>query len=162
MDGFVDIKGYEGLYKINILGDIMRKEKLLKPFINTHGYKRITLCKNGKKKYYLIHRLIGIHFIPNPENLPCIDHINRDKKDNRIENLRWYSQRDNIINSEYVDKRKGYIGEITYKSKKTGKITTYYQFKYNLLGQHSDKYKKSKCFKTLEELEAFQLQIYNF
>ena len=97
---FVDIKGYEGLYKINILGDIwsVRRGILLKPYLN-YGYKHFSLYKDGKRKYYKIHRLIMLHFVPNPDNLPCVDHINRIRHDNRIENLRWSSIRDNNINS---------------------------------------------------------------
>jgi len=53
------------------------------------GYVRCTLSHKGKKQKPYIHRLIALHFIPNPENKPCINHKNGNKADNRIENLEW-------------------------------------------------------------------------
>jgi hypothetical protein len=162
MDRFVDITNYEGLYKVNILGDVLnvKKGKCLKPCLNGCGYKMVGLCKNGEWKNKLIHRLIMLHFIPNPHNLPCVDHINRIKQDNRIENLRWSSQEDNSRNMKSVDDRKGHIRTNKYTSKKTGKITITYTLHYNNKGEYGKKYHHSKSFKTLEEAEAFRTQIY--
>jgi len=161
MNGFVDIKGYEGLYKINILGDVwgVKYKKFRKPYLDRYGYKIVELCKNGKVKMKTLHRLIMIHFIPNPHNLRCIDHINRIKQDNRIENLKWSSHTDNNRNTKSVDDRKGYIKTITYTSKKTGKTTITYQLQYNNKGEYG-KYQHSKNFKTIEERETFRNQIY--
>ena len=158
MDGFVDVKGYEGLYKINRLGDVMRYGRCLKSGLGSHGYKEVILCKDGKPKHYLIHRLIMLHFVPNPDNLPCVDHINRIKTDNRIENLRWCSIRDNSINQQSVEKRKGHIETMSYK-RKDGRITTSYRLRYHLQGEYG-LYKKSKSFKTLPEAQAFRNEIY--
>ena len=72
--------------------------KFLKEQDNRDGYKRICLCKDGKQKHFLIHRLIAIHYIPNPDNLKEVDHINRDKSDNRLENLRWVTRSENEQN----------------------------------------------------------------
>ena len=63
--------------------------KFLKHKTEKDGYKRICLYKDNKPKSFYIHRLIGIYYIPNPENKPTIDHINRNRSDNRIENLQW-------------------------------------------------------------------------
>ena len=155
---FVDVKGYEGLYKINRNGDVMRYGRVRKPALGNSGYKEVVLCKDGKPKHYLIHRLIMLHFVPNPDNLKCVDHINRIKTDNRIENLRWVSKSDNSINREFVEKRRGCIETRTY-TKKDGSITTGYKVRYNLQGEHG-RYKKSKTFKTREEAEAFRNEIY--
>jgi hypothetical protein len=157
---FVDIEGYEGLYKINILGDVWtcRNNRVLKPTI-VLGYKRVTLSKDGKRKSYKIHRLIMLHFVPNPNNLKCVDHINRIKHDNRIENLRWVSHRDNSINSNRIENRKGYIQTKPYK-RKDGTITTTYRLQYILTGEYGKQNIKSKTFKTLEEAESFRNQIY--
>jgi len=162
MNGFVDIIGYEGLYKINILGDIWscRNNRLLKSKLSNHGYKIIELSENGKKKFHRIHRLIMIHFISNPDNLPCVDHINRNRQDNRIENLKWSSYLDNNINREFVEKRKGCIRANPY-TRKDGSITTTYRLRYLLPGEYGNKHLKSKSFKTLEEAEAFRNEIYN-
>ena len=87
-------------YEINILGEVRNVStgRILKGPINSRGYSRLTLWENGKCKKYLVHRLIAIHFIPNPENKPCIDHINRIRTDNRIENLRWATYAENNQN----------------------------------------------------------------
>ena len=161
MNGFVDIEGYEGLYKINRLGDVWscRNRRCLKPYLS-RGYKRVDLYKDDKGKHYLIHRLIMIHFIPNPDNLPCVDHINRNSQDNRIENLRWSSIRDNNINKQSVEKRKGCILTISY-TLKNGTIKTYYQLQYKLQGEYGKQNRKAKSFKTREEAEAFRNEIYN-
>lgn len=106
-----DVKGYEGLYQISNLGKVKRlvsvkckKERFLSITKDRKsGYCRVMLCKNNKTKRFLIHRLIAEHFIPNPENKPCIDHINGVKDDNRIENLRWCTYKEN--NNYQIAKR---------------------------------------------------------
>lgn len=95
MEGFVDIKGYEGLYMINKEGQVWSvKSNRLKTLYNDGGYFRLNLCKTPHR----IHRLIGEHFIPNPENLPFIDHIDLNKQNNNIENLRWVNPSTNAQN----------------------------------------------------------------
>ena len=71
------------------------KGRFLKETIDNEGYKRVKFEKSPK----LVHRLIAIHYIPNPENKPCIDHINRDRCDNRICNLRWVTRCENNNNA---------------------------------------------------------------
>lgn len=58
----------------------------------------ITLWNKSKHRTFRIHRLVAKYFIPNPENKPCIDHINTDKTDNRVENLRWCTNQENQMN----------------------------------------------------------------
>ena len=65
---------------------------------NEGGYLRVTLSKNGKVKNMSIHRLLALHYLPNPNNLLCVDHINRNRLDNRLENLRWATHLDNCRN----------------------------------------------------------------
>lgn len=98
-----DIVGYEGLYQISNLGRIKRlispkckKERLLAVTKDLkYGYCRVMLSKENKARRFLIHRLLAEHFIPNPENKPCIDHINGIRDDNRLENLRWCTHSEN-------------------------------------------------------------------
>jgi hypothetical protein len=70
---------------------------VFKPQINRDGYKTINI--NSIKKLFKVHRLVAHAFIPNPENKPCIDHIDNDRTNNRVENLRWCSFSENSFNS---------------------------------------------------------------
>lgn len=74
-------------------------EKYLDGNIGTQGYLQIWLtCKDGKKRYFMKHRVIAYYLIPNPQNKPQVDHINTIKTDNRVENLRWVDQSENNKN----------------------------------------------------------------
>ena len=72
-------------------------ETILKPTKNKNGYLAINLviAETGKQKGLYIHRLVAEAFIPNPNNLPCVNHKNEDKTDNRVENLEWCTQKYN-------------------------------------------------------------------
>lgn len=71
------------------------KEKILSTRINYKGYKCVSLRNNNRQKVFKVHRLIAIHFIPNPENKPQVNHKNGIKTDNRIENLEWCTNLEN-------------------------------------------------------------------
>ena len=93
-----DIKGYEGKYQISNLGRVKslnykhtKKEKILSNVPDTEGYLLVSLYKSGKKKPFRIHKLVAIHFIPNPNNLPEINHKDEDKTNNGVSNLEWCS-----------------------------------------------------------------------
>ena len=93
-----DIKGYEGLYQVSNTGKIMNKKgKILKLSIDIYGYVKIQLCKNGKHKWFQVHRLVAQAFIPNPNNYPCVKHKNEIKDDNRVDNLEWCTVKYNNI-----------------------------------------------------------------
>lgn len=101
-----DIKEYEGKYQISNLGNVKaldykrtKKEKILKPRINSTGYMVVNLYKNAKFKTFKIHRLIAQAFIINPENKPCINHIDGNKLNNSIDNLEWCTYRENTIHA---------------------------------------------------------------
>lgn len=92
-----DIEGYEGKYKINTKGVVINcRGRVVKPEVSQRGYLRVRLCYEGRKINHKVHRLVAAAFIPNPTGQPQIDHINGDKQDNRVENLRWV---DNITNN---------------------------------------------------------------
>lgn len=101
-----NLLGYEGLYLIDSIGNIVscprqngsrfvNQYKILGTKTNKFGYKEVALSKDGKTKTVLLHRLIAIHFVDNPHNLPCVNHKNGIKTDNRIENLEWCTKSQN-------------------------------------------------------------------
>lgn len=105
-----DIKDYPN-YMVSNLGRVKSlnyrkrgEEKILKNIKIKSGYLQVELCKNRKIKKYYIHRLVAQAFIDNPNKLPCIDHINTITTDNRVENLRWVTHKENSNNSLTIDK----------------------------------------------------------
>lgn len=92
-----DIKDYEGLYAITSCGRVWsyRTKKFLKPGDNGNGYKFVSLCKGGKAKLYLIHRLVAEAYLPNPNNLPQVSHLDETRDNNCVNNLCWSSIKDN-------------------------------------------------------------------
>lgn len=99
-----DIDGYNGKYQVSNLGNVKSiytiyvingihnkyyRDIILKPFAQKNGYLNVCLWKDGKKKNRLIHQLVAQSFIPNPNNLPQVNHKNEIKDDNRVENLEY-------------------------------------------------------------------------
>ena len=117
-----EIEGLEGIYSISNLERVKSlsrtrnirpnrlcgvKERILKPFIAKTGYKVYNLrTKENKSKTYLLHRLIGTAFIPNPENNNCINHIDGNKLNNDINNLEWCTKGDNNRHAYYTGLQK--------------------------------------------------------
>ena len=140
MNEYEDIKGYEGLYKINREGDVFSiiSNRVLKPCATT-GYKCIGLSKNKQVKHYKVHRLLAIQYLENPENKRCVDHIDRNRQNNCLDNLRWATDAENSSNISV----KGYI------CMRNDRNT--FQVKYH----YEPKKVMSKCFKTRAEAEAY-------
>lgn len=80
-------------------------EKILKPAINNKGYEWVNLYDGARCRDFFVHRLVAEAFIPNPENKPNIDHINTNVHDNRVENLRWVTQKENLKNPISEERR---------------------------------------------------------
>ena len=93
-----DIAGYEGLYAVTSCGKVWsyKRKKFLEPAADRKGYLYVNLHKDGKVKSYKIHRLVAMAYIPNPDNLPQVDHIDNDKTHNYLNNLQWITNRDNV------------------------------------------------------------------
>ena len=103
MEVYKQIIGYEGLYEVSNLGNVKslsndktRKEKLLSSGIDKDGYLQVGLYKNGKQKRYFIHRLVAQAFLPNPFNLPEVNHKDEDKSNNNVDNLEWCDRKYNV------------------------------------------------------------------
>lgn len=86
-----DIKNYEGLYAITPEGEVWsyKNKRFLRPQANRDGYLRVGLYKDGKSKKYSIHRLVAEAYIPNPDNLPQVNHKDENKTNNCLQNLEW-------------------------------------------------------------------------
>ena len=99
-DEFVKIPEYEN-YSVNRLGVVRNKTgKIITPIMNTSGYYDIRMQQNGVQKNQKVHRLLGIVFIPNPENKTVVDHIDRNKTNNSLDNLRWATCSENNRNKK--------------------------------------------------------------
>lgn len=100
-----EIAGFEGLYAVSNKGRVKNLEtgKVLKNWSNTHGYSMITLYKgdNTKPKAVTIHKLVATAFIPNPNNLPYINHIDECKTNNDVTNLEWCTPSQNNKHSAH-------------------------------------------------------------
>lgn len=109
-----DIVGFEGVYEISGSGIIrskdrvcvdsmgrrrFRKGQVLNPDVAPNGYYRVTLAKNGRKVQKYLHRLLASHFIPNPDNLPQVNHKDGNKLNCSLDNLEWVTVKDNVIHA---------------------------------------------------------------
>ena len=100
MEEYKKVNNYN-TYSISNNGNVRNDNTnhILKPQINKGGYYRVVLHKNGIMKSNNIHRLVAVAFIENSDNKPCIDHINNDKLNNNINNLRWCTYQENNRNA---------------------------------------------------------------
>lgn len=97
------IKGFDGQYMVSKDGKIKSlnykgtgEEKVLKPYLDRDGYERIGLSYHSKHICKYVHRLVAEAFIDNPNELETVDHIDNNKTNNSVENLRWLSREENV------------------------------------------------------------------
>ena len=104
---FKDISGYEGLYKIGNKGTVIgfsrsndnrykNKQWVLKQYKDRNGYVYVTLSNNKKRKTIKVHRLVAEAFLDNPNNYPCVNHIDSNRTNNEVENLEFCTHKQNI------------------------------------------------------------------
>lgn len=114
-----DIRGYEGYYQVSNRGNVrsldravttsrcktrIARGRQMRLKTAKTGYHTVSLMKNGVAKDFLVHRLVAECFIENADNLPQVDHINSVRDDNRVENLRWVSAKENVRNRDAYSK----------------------------------------------------------
>lgn len=100
-----DVVGFEGLYMVSNYGRVKncRTGKIMKPF-ERKGYLRIGLTKNHKQIKYPVHRLVAMAFIPNPNNLPFVNHKDENKFNNCVDNLEWCTAQYNNTYGNRIEK----------------------------------------------------------
>jgi len=147
----MEIPGYEGLYYIEPNGDVYSQDrfgntqfhegKKLSPYIMKNGYKVLTLYdKNSQKKNFLVHRLVALTYIPNPNNYPCVNHKDCNRQNNNLNNLEWCTD---MYNKQSINTSRRF-GNI--------KLTEYntYRLRYNSNGKSFN-----KNFKTEKEAQDY-------
>ena len=115
------IEGYEGLYEVSSYGRVrsldryvktcyeaykLHKGKILSPAKDKNGYLKVHLCCNGKHNIIRVHRLVCKAFIPNPDNLPEVNHKDEDKTNNSVDNLEWCDRSYNISYGTRTERQK--------------------------------------------------------
>lgn len=158
MEEWRDVVGYEDCYEISSLGNIRskdrqsisygtrlceRKGKERKPYAGR--YMMVDLCKEGVRKTRTVHSLVAEAFLPNPDGFPEIDHLDRNKHNNALHNLRWVSKVQNQANRGTP--RHNTSGE------------KYIQVQYRVCGTR-DGVSYQKAFKTLDEAKEYRKEVF--
>lgn len=140
------IVGYEGLYEVSSQGRIKSSysRKIIKSY-SVHGYRGIALVKNSTLRKYYIHRLVAEAFIPNPNNYPCIDHINTIRADNSVKNLKWCTFLQNNLNPLTNCKRTTSVCKL-----KDGKLVHIYE---SITEAHKDGFALASIYKCCRGLQ---------
>jgi len=107
------VKGYEGHYEISDHGRVksLKRNIILKTRKNRDGYRIVNLSENGKQDTFLVHRLMGISFIPNLNNLRCINHLDGIKENNVLDNIEWVTHSENLLHAYKIGLRLPTSGE---------------------------------------------------
>lgn len=127
-----DIEGFSGDYQVSSFGRVKSfksgKERILTSNYFTHdGYRMITLCKDGKWKPYRVSRLVAKAFIPNPLNLPQVNHKDEVRKNDCVENLEWCTAKYNVAYSGVVSKMNDATKKKVHQFDLQGKLVNSYQ-----------------------------------
>ena len=168
MEEWKSIPGYEGLYEVSNLGRVrsldryikysngqirLHKGRILNPSKDTNGYLKVLLKCNTKCKTITVHRLVALTFLPNPDNLPCVNHKDEDKTNNRVENLEWCTQQYNLNYNGVLKKR-------SQRMKENGIYERRSQIKRikhpELIGLDEKEYIKEYRKKTIEQYREYQ------
>ena len=89
------VVGYEDRYEVSDTGQVKGPRGLRKPFFTYKGYAQVDIWKQGTRRNFLLHRLVAIHFIPNPNKCPQVNHKDGNKTNNAVSNLEWCTAAEN-------------------------------------------------------------------
>lgn len=165
-----DVIGYEGLYQVSNLGNVKSldrkrlhpkgfyrkyKSRLIKPDM-IKGYKRVKFSDSTISRI-TVHRLVAIHFIPNPENKPHVNHINTIRTDNRVENLEWVTHRENMCHKSVLSNNSTeYIGVSFVKGMNRYQTSVFFNGKKHYLGSFKDKIDAKKAHDDFLEINSIK------
>jgi hypothetical protein len=121
MENWREIIGYEGIYQVSNLGNVKHNDFMMKPFAGKHGYLSVSLFKNKKRKDHRVHRLVITCFLDNTEHKEYINHLDGNKKNNKLENLKWVTASENTQHAYDTGLKFGMDGEKHPMSKLTEK-----------------------------------------
>jgi hypothetical protein len=146
----MEIQNYPN-YLIYDDGRVYSKKRniFLKYNTNEIGYKFVDLYNNGKRKNIKVHRLVAIHYIPNNDNSLEVDHIDRDKTNNNVSNLRWVNHSDNINNRGINKNNTSGFKNIYYIKDRNTWIVSYYK----ICNKRFKTKKEALCYKFIIELK---------
>ena len=179
MEEWRAIPGYEGLYEVSNKGNVrnVRRNTLLRLPKTNNGYIRVFLCKNGKGYGKYVHRLVSQVFIPNPDNLPQINHKNEDKSNNCVENLEWctakYNNNYGTARTRSINTRikNGYVNEenvgLSQEEWRKKYYEKYYEDNREKIREYSEKnkekikeYKREYREKNKEKIKEYKREYY--
>ena len=131
---WLPIEGYEELYQVSNFGRVKslnynhtNQEQILKPSTNKQGYQLVALYKDGKPKWFSVHRLVAMAFIPNPNDYEQVNHIDEVKTNNHVSNLEWcdckYNNNYGTRNEKASKALSGKLGKEHHLSKQVIQLT---------------------------------------
>ena len=127
-----DVVDYKGIYEVSNFGNVRSVDRIITykngvkvPYkgelksqvVDKYGYNYVSLYENQRHKQGMVHRMVAQAFIPNPEKMPQVNHIDGDKLNNSLENLEWVTPQENLAHAKETGLLEGVSGEGHYKSK---------------------------------------------
>lgn len=148
-NGYVDVKDYEGHYMVDARGNVfsLKRNRVMTPSKSNNGYLQVHLTKDGKMKSFKIHRLVAMAFIPNPYNLPQVNHKDEDKYNNHVYNLEWCTQSYNLNYNDGQKRRaknRNYEDISRKRSNSQSKEVTQYDFDGSIIAVWKNAYVAEK------------------